>query len=91
MAKATPPRSGDYLAGIAATQAEQRVAAQMTLAALPLRTFLQQPVIPYESDEVTRLIIDTHDAQAFASDWERIRPQGSLPASAVRTAVGVAG
>ncbi|NBP61941.1 MAG: ethanolamine ammonia-lyase subunit EutB [Betaproteobacteria bacterium] len=67
MAKATPPRSGDYLAGIAATHAEQRVAAQMTLAALPLRTFLQQPVIPYESDEVTRLIIDTHDAQAFAS------------------------
>jgi len=67
MAKATPPRSGDYLAGIAATHAEQRVAAQMTLAALPLRTLLQQPVIPYESDEVTRLIIDTHDAQAFAS------------------------
>lgn len=67
MAKATPPRSGDFLAGIAATTAEQRVAAQMTLAALPLRTFLEQSLVPYESDEVTRLIIDTHDAQAFAA------------------------
>ena len=67
LAKATPPRSGDYLSGVGATHAEQRVAAQMTLAALPLKTFLQQSVIPYESDEVTRLIIDTHDAKAFAS------------------------
>lgn len=66
MAKATPARSGDYLAGVAAGSAEERVAAQMTLAALPLATFLQEVVIPYESDEVTRLIIDSHDAQAFA-------------------------
>jgi len=67
MAKATPSRSGDYLAGVAASSAEQRVAAQMTLASLPLRTFLQQSLIPYERDEVTRLIIDTHDARAFAT------------------------
>jgi ethanolamine ammonia-lyase large subunit len=66
MAKATPARSGDYLAGVAAGSAEERVAAQMTLAALPLNIFLQEAVIPYESDEVTRLIIDSHDAQAFA-------------------------
>jgi ethanolamine ammonia-lyase large subunit len=66
MAKATPARSGDYLAGVAAGSAEERVAAQMTLAALPLSIFLQEVVIPYESDEVTRLIIDSHDAQAFA-------------------------
>jgi ethanolamine ammonia-lyase large subunit len=66
MAKATPARSGDYLAGVAAGSAEERVAAQMTLAALPLNIFLQEVVIPYESDEVTRLIIDSHDAQAFA-------------------------
>lgn len=66
MAKATPARSGDYLAGVAAGSAEERIAAQMTLAALPLTTFLQQVVVPYESDEVTRLIIDGHDAQAFA-------------------------
>jgi ethanolamine ammonia-lyase large subunit len=65
MAKATPARSGDYLAGVAASSAEERVAAQMTLAALPLGIFLQEVVIPYESDEVTRLIIDSHDAQAF--------------------------
>jgi ethanolamine ammonia-lyase large subunit len=66
MAKATPARSGDYLAGVAAGSAEERVAAQMTLAALPLATFLQEVVIPYESDEVTRLIIDSHDQKAFA-------------------------
>ena len=66
MAKATPARSGDYLAGVAAGSAEERVAAQMTLAALPLGIFLQEVVIPYESDEVTRLIIDSHDAKAFA-------------------------
>lgn len=65
MAKATPARSGDYLAGVAAGSAEERVAAQMTLAALSLGIFLQEVVIPYESDEVTRLIIDSHDAQAF--------------------------
>ncbi|MRV76247.1 ethanolamine ammonia-lyase subunit EutB [Duganella sp. FT92W] len=66
MAKATPARSGDYLAGVAAASAEERVAAQMTLAALPLSTFLNDVLVPYETDEVTRLIIDSHDASAFA-------------------------
>lgn len=66
LAKASPARSGDYLAGIAAQSATERVAAQMALADVPLKQFLQEPVIPYESDEVTRLIIDTHSAAAFA-------------------------
>jgi ethanolamine ammonia-lyase large subunit len=66
MAKATPERSGDRLAGVAAQSAEERVAAQMTLADLPLRTFLSEALVPYEDDEVTRLIIDSHDAAAFA-------------------------
>src|SRR5476649_685348 len=66
MAKASPPRSGDYLAGVAAASAEERVAARIALADLPLPLFLQQPLIPYEQDEVTRLIIDSHDAAAFA-------------------------
>jgi len=66
MAKATPARSGDCLAGVAAGSAEERVAAQMTLAALPLTTFLNDVLVPYETDEVTRLIVDTHDAAAFA-------------------------
>lgn len=65
LAKATPARSGDSLAGIAATSNEERVAAQYTLADLPLRHFLNDVVIPYEDDEVTRLIIDSHSAQAF--------------------------
>lgn len=65
MAKATPERSGDQLAGVAAANAEERVAAQVRLADLPLRTFLEEPLIPYEDDEVTRLILDTHDAAAF--------------------------
>ena len=66
MAKATPPRSGDMLAGIAAGSAEENVAAKICLASVPLKTFLAEALIPYESDEVTRLIIDTHDAAAFA-------------------------
>ncbi len=66
LAKASPPRSGDQLAGIAADSAQQRVAAQMALAELPLATILANPVIAYESDEVTRLIVDTHDSAAFA-------------------------
>ncbi|MES2035806.1 MAG: ethanolamine ammonia-lyase subunit EutB [Pseudomonadota bacterium] len=65
MAKATPPRSGDMLAGIAAESAEQVVAARMVLADLPLKTFLERPLVPYERDDVTRLILDTHDAGAF--------------------------
>lgn len=67
LAKASPLRSGDVLAGIAATSAEERVAARMCLAALPLSTFIDQLVIPYEDDDVTRLIVDTHDAAAFAA------------------------
>jgi ethanolamine ammonia-lyase large subunit len=66
LARATPPRSGDVLAGLAATTATERVAAQIALADLPLRHFLNEAVIPYEADEVTRLILDTHDPQAFA-------------------------
>ena len=66
MAKATPARSGDVLAGVAANSDVERVAAQMALAELPLRHFLTEAVIPYEADEVTRLIVDSHDAQAFA-------------------------
>jgi ethanolamine ammonia-lyase large subunit len=66
LAKASPLRSGDVLAGIAAQSGEERVAAQYALADLPLATFLDEPVVPYEIDEVTRLIIDTHDRVAFA-------------------------
>jgi ethanolamine ammonia-lyase large subunit len=67
LAKATPLRSGDQLAGIAAETGEERVAAQHALADLPLTTFLDEAVVPYESDEVTQLIIDTHDKSAFAT------------------------
>ena len=66
LAKATPPRSGDRLAGVAAESAQQMVAARLALADVPLSQFLQETVIPYEDDEVTRLIIDTHSAAAFA-------------------------
>src|SRR5215468_11528180 len=66
LAKASPLRSGDALAGVAAESGEERVAAQYALADLPLATFLDEAVVPYEDDEVTRLIIDTHDAAAFA-------------------------
>ena len=66
LAEATPLRSGDQLAGIAAPTAEARVRAQMDLAAMPLKTLLSNPVIPYEDDEVTRLILDSHDSKAFA-------------------------
>ncbi|WP_375435768.1 ethanolamine ammonia-lyase subunit EutB [uncultured Hymenobacter sp.] len=66
LARASPLRSGDGLAGVAADTYEERVAAQLTLADVPLRNFLHEVLIPYEQDEVTRLIIDTHDAAAFA-------------------------
>ena len=66
LAKATPARSGDELAGIAARSSVERVAAQMALADLPLTAFLSEAIVPYESDEVTRLIFDMHDAAAFA-------------------------
>jgi ethanolamine ammonia-lyase large subunit len=67
LAKATPPRSGDRLAGIAADSAEQMIAARMALADVPLKQFLNETVVPYEDDEVTRLIVDTHDAASFAA------------------------
>jgi ethanolamine ammonia-lyase large subunit len=67
LAKATPPRSGDRLAGIAANSAEEMVAARIALADVPLKQFLQETVVPYEDDEVTRLIVDTHDRSAFAA------------------------
>lgn len=66
LAKASPLRSGDVLAGIAAENEEERIRAQMALADVPLKRFLSECVVPYETDEVTRLIIDSHDAQAFA-------------------------
>ena len=66
LAKASPLRSGDVLAGIAAANEEERVLAQMELAEVPLTRFLNECVLPYEDDDVTRLIIDTHDQEAFA-------------------------
>lgn len=66
LAKATPKRSGDELAGCAASSAAERVAAQWALADEPLATFLNEEVVPYETDEVTRLIMDSHDPDAFA-------------------------
>ena len=67
LGKATPPRSGDRLAGIAAQSSEQMIAARIALSDVPLQQFLHETVIPYEDDEVTRLIVDTHDASAFAA------------------------
>jgi len=77
LARATPLRSGDQLAGVAAASAEERVAAQMALANVPLTQFLEEPVVPYETDEVTRLILDGHDKAAFA-------PVAGLTAGAFR-------
>jgi ethanolamine ammonia-lyase large subunit len=65
LAKASPARSGDALAGIGAENDEERAAAQLALADLPLRRLLDEPIIPYEEDEVTRLIVDAHDRAAF--------------------------
>ncbi|CAG2155672.1 Ethanolamine ammonia-lyase heavy chain [Cupriavidus yeoncheonensis] len=66
LAKASPARSGDCLAGIAAASEEERMAARMALAAVPLSQFLSEALVPYEDDEVSRLILDSHDAGAFA-------------------------
>ena len=66
LAKASPARSGDMLAGVAAANEHERVIAKMTLADLPLEQFLNEPLVPYENDEVTRLILDAHDRRAFA-------------------------
>jgi ethanolamine ammonia-lyase large subunit len=67
MARASPLRSGDRLAGLAAGSDAERIAAQVILSEIPLQRFLSELLIPYEADEVTRLIIDAHDAQAFAA------------------------
>jgi ethanolamine ammonia-lyase large subunit len=66
MAKASPLRSGDYLAGVGAVNNLERIAAQWVLAEVPLKQFLNEALVPYEQDEVTRLIIDEHDSAAFA-------------------------
>lgn len=65
LARATPERSGDHLAGVASESAEERVAARYALAEVPLQRFLEEPLVPYEEDEVTRLILDDHDKAAF--------------------------
>ncbi|CAJ0771729.1 ethanolamine ammonia-lyase subunit EutB [Ralstonia chuxiongensis] len=65
LAKASPARSGDYLAGLGAASEGERMAARMALADVPLSAFLNEALVPYEEDEVTRLILDRHDAQAF--------------------------
>ncbi|WP_043667342.1 ethanolamine ammonia-lyase subunit EutB [Streptomyces xylophagus] len=67
LAAASPERSGDRLAGLTAESAQERVAARWALADVPLTAFLTEPVIPYETDDVTRLIVDTHDTGAFAT------------------------
>ncbi|APJ03717.1 ethanolamine ammonia-lyase subunit EutB [Silvanigrella aquatica] len=67
LAKASPERSGDLLAGIAASNSEERMAAKIALSSVPLKTFLQECLVPYEEDEITRLIIDTHDLNSFAT------------------------
>ncbi|MDR5760685.1 ethanolamine ammonia-lyase subunit EutB [Caballeronia sp. LZ035] len=67
LAKASPRRSGDELAGVAAATEAERAAAKLALAAVPLRAFLSEAVIPYEDDEVTRLIVDRHSMDAFAA------------------------
>jgi ethanolamine ammonia-lyase large subunit len=77
LAKATPLRSGDRLAGLAAASAEETIAARMALADVPLKQFLTEAVIPYEDDEVTRLIVDSHDTGVFA-------PVASLTVGAFR-------
>ncbi len=97
MAKATPRRSGDMLAGIAASSAEESVAARLCLADVPLKDVLAQPLIPYEDDEVTRLIIDTHDEAAFGPvshltvgsfrDW--LLSEAATPAMLARIAPGI--
>jgi ethanolamine ammonia-lyase large subunit len=97
LAKATPPRSGDRLAGLAADSAEQMVAARMALADVPLKQFLEETVVPYEDDDVTRLIIDSHDAPAFAAissltvgafrDW--LLSDAATPATLAQIARGI--
>ncbi len=97
MAKASPLRSGDVLAGVAATSAQQNVAAKMVLADTPLKAFLSEALVPYETDEVTRLILDSHDPAAFAPvasltvggfrDW--LLSERATPAALSRLAPGL--
>lgn len=97
MAKATPLRSGDCLAGLAASSEQERVAARWVLADVPLQRFLDEALVPYESDEVTRLIIDGHDRTAFAPvsgltvggfrDW--LLSDAATPAALARLAPGL--
>ncbi|CAN7368390.1 ethanolamine ammonia-lyase subunit EutB [Pseudomonas sp. No.21] len=94
LAKASPARSGDYLAGVAAATYEERMAAKLALAEVPLKRFLDEALIPYEEDEVTRLIIDRHDTAAFAPishltvgdlrDWLLLDSTDSAALEAVR-------
>ena len=77
LAKATPLRSGDVLAGLAAESEEERAMARLCLADVPLRDFLNATFIPYQEDEVTRLILDSHDTEAF-------RPVAGLTVGAFR-------
>lgn len=93
LAKASPPRSGDVLAGVAAASAAEGAAAKIALADVPLKTFLEELVIPYEIDDVTRIIVDTHDAKAFEPvshltvgefrDWLLSEKTGSTELSAL--------
>jgi len=78
LAKATPPRSGDRLAGLAADSAEQMIAARMALADVPLRQFLNEAVVAYEDDEVTRLIVDSHDVTSANSATCRLEQDGRV-------------
>jgi ethanolamine ammonia-lyase large subunit len=67
LAKASPLRSGDVLAGVCASSYEERIAAQIALSNVPLKNFLNEVVIDYDKDDITRLIIDTHGKEAFAT------------------------
>src|ERR1035437_1202120 len=67
LARASPRKSGDELAGVAGHNDEERIAAKLCLADVALLQFLEEPLIPYEQDEVTRLILDGHDRSAFAA------------------------
>ncbi|HEY6862644.1 MAG TPA: ethanolamine ammonia-lyase subunit EutB [Burkholderiales bacterium] len=97
LAKATPLRSGDVLAGIAAASARERMAARLALADVPLKRFLDEVIVPYEDDEVTRLIVDAHDAAAFAAishltvgafrDW--LLADTTTPETLARAAPGI--
>ena len=78
MAKATPLRSGDVLAGVAAKTEKQRAVAQLCLAEVPLKQFLNEALVDYEKDEITRLIIDEHDSQTFKSRHQCMRFKRSI-------------